>query len=133
MRLGKSSGRDDDLPAILGKMVALDRIESAIRQVPNDPDYHTLRGNLLQVLLRWDEAVEAYETALERNPELAEARVNLELTRKVVEQMGDAPGPDAALIREMQTGIAKQGRVADAGTLLEKSGMDRQSALRALR
>jgi tetratricopeptide (TPR) repeat protein len=112
---------------------ALDRIESAIRQVPNDPDYHTLRGNLLQVLLRWDEAIEAYETALERNPAHPDAKTNLELTRKVVEEMGDAPGPDAAHIRELQAGIAKQGRVGDASTLLEKSGMDRQAALRALR
>jgi serine/threonine protein kinase len=112
---------------------ALERIESAIRQVPNDADYHTLRGNLLQVLLRWDEAIEAYEAALDRNPDFAEAKINLELTRKVVEDMGDAPAPDAALIRELQAGIARQGRVADAATLLEKSGMDRQAALRALR
>ncbi len=112
---------------------ALYRIESAIRQVPNDPDYHVLRGNLLQVLLRWDEAVEAYETALERNPTHAVAKTNLELTKKILDEMGDAPAPDAAHIRELQAGLAKQGRVGDAATLLEKSGMDRQTALRALR
>jgi serine/threonine protein kinase len=112
---------------------ALERIESAIRQVPNNPDYHVLRGNLLQVLLRWDEAVEAYEVALERNPANPGAKTNLDLTKKIVEEMGDAPGPDAAHIREMQAGIAKQGRVGDAASLLEKSGMDRQAALRALR
>ena len=112
---------------------ALERIESAIRQLPNNPDYHVLRGNLLQVLLRWDEAVEAYEVALERNPANAEAKTNLNLTKKMVEEMADAPGPDAAHIRELQAGIAKQGRVGDAASLLEKSGMDRQAALRALR
>ena len=112
---------------------ALDRVESAIRQVPNNADYHNLRGNLLQVLLRWDEGIEAYETALDRNPGLASAKENLAILRKLVDDMGDALAPDAAHIRELQTGLAKQGRVNDAATLLEKSGMDRQTALRALR
>ena len=67
---------------------ALARIDSAIRQVPNEPEYYNLRGNILQTMLRWEDAVEAYDDALERNPDLASAKENLALTKKLMEPDG---------------------------------------------
>jgi tetratricopeptide (TPR) repeat protein len=62
---------------------ALEKIDYAIQQVPNEASYHNLRGNILQSMLRLAEAIEAYEQALRLNPKLQEAETNLELTRRI--------------------------------------------------
>lgn len=102
--------------------LALDRIESAIRQLPNNADYHNLRGNILQTQLRWDDAIEAYESALSRNSRLASAKQNKELTQSLIEKMGEKHDPDPALLRELNAALLRQGRLAEAGAVMEKVG-----------
>jgi Flp pilus assembly protein TadD len=96
---------------------ALDRIESAIRQLPNNADYHLLRGNILQMLLRWDDAVDAYETALARNPKLKAAQENLALTVRLVGAMGDTAEPPPELLTELQKALVSQQRQAEAAAI----------------
>jgi serine/threonine protein kinase len=112
---------------------ALDRVESAIRQVPNDANYQNIRGNILQVMLRWDDAIDAYESALDRNPHMASAKVNLEVTKKLVESLGEDDEPEAKQIKELQTALLAQDRRTDAAALGEKLGSGRPLAGRGLR
>ena len=112
---------------------ALDRIESAIRQLPNNADYHNLRGNILQTLLRWDDATEAYETALNKNPKLASAKENLELTNKLIAEMGEHHDPEPAQLRELQLALGKQGRMPEKNAILEKLGVSISMTGKAMR
>lgn len=112
---------------------ALDRIESALRHLPNNASYHVLRGNILQTLMRWDDAVEAYEMALVKNPKIAGARENLDLTKKLLEELGDRHEPTLAQLKELQDAMKKQGRPAEASAIAEKTGMGRTIVGKALR
>ena len=55
---------------------ALEKIDYALEQVPNQAEYHYLRGNILQTLLRFNEAASAYEEVLKRNPRHKLAKEN---------------------------------------------------------
>ena len=115
---------------------ALARIESAIRQLPNEPDYYNLRGNILQTMLRWDDAVESYEEALERNPNLASAKENLALTKKLMEPDGanqDDHEPTTADLKALEESLIRQKRIAEAGVLTDRFGPDKPLAVKLLR
>jgi Leucine-rich repeat (LRR) protein len=47
--------------------------------------------------------------------------------------MGEAPGPEPDQISELQRAMVSQGRIADAGSLLERLGMKGPAAIKALR
>jgi len=115
---------------------ALVRIDSAIRQLPNEAEYYNLRGNILQTMLRWDDAVESYEEALERNPNLASAKENLELTKSLIPS--DDPNqeenePSTADLKKLEEALIKQKRIAEANVLTDRFGPDKPLALRLLR
>ena len=115
---------------------ALARVDSAIRQVPNEADYYNLRGNILQTLLRWDEAVEAYEEALERNPKLASAKENLVLTKKLTEPDGpqqEDREPTTADLKLLEESLIRQKRLAEAGVIVDRFGPDKPAAIKLLR
>ncbi len=112
---------------------ALDRIESAIRQLPNNAEYHNLRANILQTLLRWDDAVEEYETTLSKNPKLASAKDNLALTNKLIADTGENHDPDAAQLRELEAALAKQGRPAERAIIQDKLGLSKTVTNKAMR
>jgi tetratricopeptide (TPR) repeat protein len=76
---------------------ALKSIDFAVDLEPRNGGYHALRGNVLQVLVRWPEAVLAYQAAL-RQGESDEAEANLSLTESLLEQAkkdGDAKAKGA--------------------------------------
>lgn len=112
---------------------ALSRIDSAIRQVPNDPDFYNLRGNILQSLLRWEEAVENYEEALDRNPDLATAKLNLELTQKLIAAIPEDGEPTTDALRTLESALLKQKRIAEASSLLDRFGPDKPLAMKMLK
>jgi serine/threonine protein kinase/tetratricopeptide (TPR) repeat protein len=112
---------------------ALASLDAAIRQVPNDPDFYYLRGNILQTLLRWDEAVDAYEEALERNPEHRAATENLALTRKLIEAVPEGHEPTTAELRLLEESLIKQKRIAEANYLTGRFGPDKPLAVKLLR
>ena len=115
---------------------ALARIDSAIRQLPNEPEYYNLRGNILQTMLRWDDAVEAYDDALERNPNLASAKENLALTKKLMEPDGadkEDREPSTADLKALEEALIKQKRLAEATVLTDRFGPDKPMAVKLLR
>ena len=115
---------------------ALARIDSAIRQLPNEPEYYNLRGNILQTMLRWDDAVESYDDALERNPNLASAKENLALTKKLMEPDGadkEDREPSTADLKALEEALIKQKRLAEATVLTDRFGPDKPMAVKLLR
>jgi serine/threonine protein kinase len=105
---------------------ALDKIDYAIEQVPNEPDYHYLRGNVLQSLFRWDEAILAYEEALRLMPEHAAAAANLVLTHKLVVEMKAEGKLTPKIIRAFHAALLSQNRVGEALGALKQIGQDRE-------
>jgi tetratricopeptide (TPR) repeat protein len=112
---------------------ALNKVNYAIRQLPNEASYHLLRANILQSMLRWDEAIDAYEDALARNAKLPAARENLALTRKLVAEVGEERDPETKQLTELHAALVKQKRLAEASLLTEKIGGGRPLAMRALK
>ena len=115
---------------------ALARMDSAIRQVPNEPEYYNLRGNILQTMLRWDDAADSYEEALERNPGLASAKENLALTKKLMQPDGadqEDHEPSTADLKLLEESLVKQKRLAEAGVLVDRFGPDKPLAIKLLR
>jgi serine/threonine protein kinase len=62
---------------------ALKAATFAVKLEPASCEYHALRGNALQVLVRWSEALTAYKRSLELG-EIEEAKVNLRLTEELM-------------------------------------------------
>ncbi len=112
---------------------ALEKVEYAIQQVPNEAAYHNLRGDILQGMLRLDEAADAYEETLRRNPQLAAARVNLDLTRKILAEIGTDEQIKKDIITELYAAMMKQGRRSAAQNLESQFGLDKQRLVKLWR
>ena len=90
---------------------ALKAATFSVKLEPNNAEYHALRGNVLQVLLRWPEAVEAYRFVL-RLGEDEQVKQNLELTEELI---ACAKKEDAAKAnRRLFTALSAQGRQYEA-------------------
>jgi serine/threonine protein kinase len=62
---------------------ALEAASNAVDLQPEVAEYHRIRGNVLQVMVRWPEAMAAYRRSLEL-AEIEEAKVNLRLTEELI-------------------------------------------------
>ena len=96
---------------------ALGKVDYAIQQVPNAPDYHLLRGHILQSLFRWDDAVAAYRDAFERNPKLEKARLNLDFTQRLLTRM-EKEGLSMGVLLEFEAGLIAQKRFDEANAAM---------------
>ncbi len=105
---------------------ALDKIEYAIQQVPNEAAYHDLRGNILQAELRLDEAVDAYEDALRLDPQLKTAQLNLALSRKILGAVGTDEQIKPSILGELYAAFMSQGRKSAAQSVEAALGPDKQ-------
>jgi serine/threonine protein kinase len=105
---------------------ALARIDYAIEQVPNEPDYHVLRGQILQSLLRWDDAAAAFQEALRHNPGHEDAKLNLELTNRLVADKDRAGDVTPEILKRLHDAFLRQGRGDEALALLERIPRDRE-------
>ena len=79
---------------------ALKAATFAVKLEPDNGGYHALRGNVLQVLVRWPEAVLAYQAAI-RHGESDKAHANLSLTESLLAQAkkeGDAKAKGALFL-----------------------------------
>jgi serine/threonine protein kinase len=112
---------------------ALEKIDYAIQQVPNDPNYHNLRGNILQAQLHLDEAVEAYEQALRLNPKLADAALNRDLTKVILAKVGPEEQLKPANLAELYSALINQGRRSAAEYIENQFGLDKQRLVRIWR
>jgi serine/threonine protein kinase len=117
----------------LNPLEALEKIDYAIQQVPNEANYHYLRGNILQAQLRIEEAIESYEHALRLNPKLAGAQQNLELTRQVLKKIGNDDQVQPAILAELYAALVNQGRRSAAENIENQFGVDKQRLVRIWR
>ena len=90
---------------------ALKSIEFAIELEPDKAEYHALRGNVLQVLLRWPEAATAYLRSLELG-KIEGATDNLKLTRELIAMLGTSGEANAKTI--LFEALNAQGRQYEA-------------------
>jgi tetratricopeptide (TPR) repeat protein len=98
---------------------ALKAATFAVKLEPASCEYHALRGNALQVLVRWPDALTAYKLSLELG-EIEEAKVNLRLTEELIalaSKDGDAKAK-AALFEALNS----QGRQYEAMALASTLG-----------
>lgn len=110
---------------------ALEKIDYAILQVPNDAGFHNLRGNILQSQLRLEEAIESYELALRLKPQLKEAAVNRDLSRAILNKVGaNEEQPRKELLAELYTALINQGRRSAAENIESQFGVDKQKLFR---
>jgi serine/threonine protein kinase len=112
---------------------AIDRVEAAIRQLPNNAEYHNFRGNLCQTELRLEDAVESYERVLEINPNFPNAKENLALTQKMLAGEGDDHELAEKALSELGAAMAKQDRGVEAAAIKSKSGLERVRFFREIR
>jgi serine/threonine protein kinase len=112
---------------------ALEKIDYAIQQVPNEASYHNLRGNILQSQFRLDEAVDAYDEALRLNPKLAEARLNYNLSKDILKKMGPDEQITQAIKAELYAALINQGRRSAAENINNQFGIDKQRLVRMYR
>jgi serine/threonine protein kinase len=112
---------------------ALEKIDYAIQQVPNEANYHNLRGDILQAELRLEEAADAYTEALRLNPKLKEAQINLDLSRRILKKIGTDEQIKPAIIEELYAALINQGRRSAAENIKNEFGIDKQRLVRMLR
>ncbi|HSI15272.1 MAG TPA: protein kinase [Chthoniobacter sp.] len=112
---------------------ALEKIDYAIQQVPNEANYHNLRGNILQAQLRLEEAVDAYSEALRLNPKLKEAQVNVDLTRRIMKAIGTDEQIKPAIQDDLYKAVVAQGRRGAAENIRQGLGMDKLRVGKLLR
>jgi len=112
---------------------ALEKIDYAILQVPNEASYHNLRGNILQSMLRLEEAIEAHEQAFRLNPKLKEAETNTELSRRILKKIGSDEQIKPAIVAELYTALVNQGRRSAAENIESQLGLDKQRLVRIWR
>ncbi len=98
---------------------ALSNTDYAVSLEPESPDYHALRGNVLQVLLRFDEAAQAYGQALQRDPTWPYAEANVVRCRELIASGTHNAMTDQEIFR-LQAMMASQGRLDDALTLVRR-------------
>lgn len=97
---------------------ALGRADYAISLLPREGSYHELRGNILQTMLRFREAGEAYREALKLTPTLRFAATNRALCEKLMAaKIGEDAWPTTALL-ELQMAMQEQGRPSEALALI---------------
>ena len=112
---------------------ALEKLDAAIRQLPNNAEYHNQRGNYCQTMLRFDEAEDEYQRVLELNPNFPGAKENLELTQKLQAAESDDHELNQKSLDELRAALAKQERLSEAAVIGEMSGLERVAFFQDLR
>jgi tetratricopeptide (TPR) repeat protein len=96
---------------------ALEAASNAVNLQPEVAEYHRIRGNVLQVMVRWPEAVKEYRLA--RDDEQAEK--NLKLTEELIQQTEKEAGDIKAKARLFEE-LNAQGRQYEAMALSSALG-----------
>ena len=96
---------------------ALEAASNAVDLQPDVAEYHRIRGNVLQVMVRWPEAVKEYRLAKEDE----EALKNLKLTEELIDQTEKEAGDVQAKARLFEE-LNAQGRQYEAMALSSALG-----------
>jgi serine/threonine protein kinase len=111
---------------------ALEKVDYAIQQQPQNAEFWALKGNILQSQLKFDEAIRAYEVALGYNAKLESARKNLDFTRKLVAELPADGKPAPSHLRELQQAMLEQNRVDESFAMLRQLTADREFFRRSM-
>ena len=111
---------------------ALDKIDYAIQQVPNEASYHKMRGNILQTQLRLEEAVDAYEESLRLNGKQPATRQNLELSQRLLKENASDEQIKQGIL-ELYAALLNQGRYSEAKYIDSQKLIDKQRMVRIWR
>ncbi|HTG45175.1 MAG TPA: protein kinase, partial [Verrucomicrobiae bacterium] len=110
---------------------ALEKVSNALRLSPKEAEYHLQNANILQVLLRFNEAALEYTRVLAVSPTHERAKENLALCRSMKIEAGK---PTIESLRLLHASLLRQGRSAEAlpiSTLLGKNQQDRLAVWQA--
>jgi len=111
---------------------ALRNISYAVSLRPDFAAYHYLKGNILQSLLRIEDARRAYDETLRRSPNFPRARQNRDLCTRVLVRSRGAQGLLPASILELEQAMAAQGRYAEAFAMARRLGDSAEGVRQAL-
>ncbi|MDD4869124.1 MAG: protein kinase [Kiritimatiellae bacterium] len=99
---------------------ALEVISYACELVPENIGYHGFKGDILQTLLKLDEAAEEYDRALKLDPVNKHAKENKELCKKIMKEAKAGKGLGFQAISQLYLALRSQGRFSDAIATLQK-------------
>ncbi|MBN1673592.1 MAG: protein kinase [Kiritimatiellae bacterium] len=101
---------------------ALRNVDYAVSLEPENADYHALRGDILQSMLRLPEAEAAYEKALRLKPTSREARLNKALCRRLRDENRGRSELMPASLADLMAAMAEQKRYAEATAMGRRMG-----------
>ena len=93
---------------------ALAKVDYAIHLQPDDAHFHALKGNILQSLLHFADARDAYAQALELDPETLHAEHNLKLCEKILADNAGQPTIKLESLAALRSQMNRQKRTAEA-------------------
>ncbi|MCK5849914.1 MAG: hypothetical protein KAH23_03285 [Kiritimatiellae bacterium] len=106
---------------------ALETLSYITTVVPEDAEYHAMKGNVLQTLLRLEDATVSYEKALDLSPDLDPAGENLVLCRKIISEDKGRRELRVSSIYEIYLAMRKQWRFDEAMVLARRlSGKEKE-------
>ncbi len=105
---------------------ALEKIDYAIGQQPQDAEFWVLKGNILQSMLKLGEAKQAYAKAVSLNPKVAGGKTNLDLTTRLLGNLGPDGKPAIGALKELQQAMLAQNRTDEAFGILRQLTADRE-------
>jgi serine/threonine protein kinase len=106
---------------------ALDNVSISIRLVPDRAESHALKGNILQSLLRLNEAREAYQEAVRLNPLQHQAAENFQLCEKIIADNAGREELAPSSLYELQAAMLRQQRSAEALAMVRRLGSEKQA------
>ncbi len=104
---------------------ALEKINFACSLAPYNASYYVAKGNILQSMLRLDEAVAAYGQALALDPNLKEAQHSLNLSKKIAAENPDLRNIKPAALFDLQRMMRDQGRVSESLSIMTPLGKNK--------
>jgi len=91
---------------------ALQRISYALTLAPNEPEFHVLKGNLLQSLLNLPEARNAYARALKLKPNHQQAQASRQLSEELLAKNQGKKALRSEDLEQLRALMLAQGRSA---------------------
>jgi len=105
---------------------ALEKITFACSLAPRNAAYYVIKGNILQSLLRLDDAMAAYFQALALDPALKEAQQSLNLCKKILSENPDVKNIKPASLFELQQLMRDQDRIAESLAIVTPLGKNKK-------
>ena len=115
--------RDHKFEEALPKLAFLNSL------APDDPEFHALRGNVNQSLLRFADAAAAYEQVLRLNKHYPHAAENISLCREIITAHGNARQLPEETILRIRAAFDQQKRFAEAAAMQQQGQASRDRVL----